>query len=90
VGSVSNVTIQKEVEVVDVPITFPGELQTLVAQNSYPSSCVSNVATQNAAGFSVTSSAQVSSNGTITLNGRAGTPTNHNILTGGTITLKVQ
>jgi len=90
IGSLPSVTLEKDVEVITIPTTYPGDSNHLYAQNSYPSSCLPAAGPTPKNGFQISSSKDVSTDGaTYTLYGRVGRAVESKEVSNGSFKLKV-
>lgn len=89
IGTLNNITLEKDTETVNIPTTFPGEAQNLYAQNSYPSSCIPTTIAA-ASSYQVSIDYKTASAGGYILHGRAGRTNNGATLTGTGYILKVK
>lgn len=88
VASLSNVTLSKSVEVVEIDAVFPGETQNLAVQMSIPATCTAG-APPNPYGFSISATSETVTNGSISLTGHIGSAPVASVTNGG-VTLNVK
>lgn len=89
IGSVSNITLEKPTETVNIPTTFPGESFNLYAQNSYPTSCIPT-SISPASSYQISIDYKTAAAGGYILHGRAGRTNSGVTLTGSGYILKVK
>lgn len=90
-GSVDNVTLDQEVQQVEITAVFPGETQNLAVQQTLPSSCLaSTTPSAPIPGFNISAGSGVATGTGLKLFGRIGKPYAKGVATGGGFVLKAQ
>ena len=91
VGSAANLTLESEVQTVEIVASFPGESQNIAVTSSMPSTCTAGTPASNGLrGFKISTASQVVTGTGIKMMGRVGRPELAIESVGGGIKLKVK